>query len=410
MSALRTEGEEHESTKLFRDYIRISSVQPDPDYYQVVDFLIAEAKSLDLPYRTHECVPGKPILIITWEGREPSLSSIILNSHMDVVPVFPDHWTYGPFSAHKDDAGNIYGRGTQDMKSVGIQHLEAVRRLKSAGKRLRRTVHISYVPDEEIGGVNGMMLFVKTPLFQSLNIGFGLDEGLASEDEEIPLYYGERSKFWIKIICPGSPGHGSRFLENTAGEKVVKVVNRFLQFRAEQQKKLENNPELTLGDVTSVNLTLMEGGVQVNVVPDQFSLSYDLRITPTTNIEQFEAEVRGWLAEAGADIELEFLCKFTDQTLTPVGEGDPWYSAMMAAFSKHNLRVRPQIFPAGTDSRYLRQLGIPAIGFSPMPNTPILLHDHNEFLNEEVFLRGIDIFVDILQNVANVTSAGGTES
>ena len=66
------------------------------------------------------------------------------------------------------------------------------------------------------------------------------------------------------------------------------------------------------------------------------------------------------------------------------------------------MKVRPQIFPAGTDSRYLRELGIPAIGFSPMNNTPILLHDHNEFLNETVFLKGIDIFEDIIENVANV--------
>ena len=101
MNAVCVEGKEHESTKLFRDYIRIPSVQPDPDYYQVVDFLIDQAKSLDLPYRTHECVPGKPILIITWEGTEPSLPSVILNSHMDVVPVFPEHWTYQPFSAFK---------------------------------------------------------------------------------------------------------------------------------------------------------------------------------------------------------------------------------------------------------------------------------------------------------------------
>jgi len=64
--------------------------------------------------------------------------------------------------------------------------------------------------------------------------------------------------------------------------------------------------------------------------------------------------------------------------------------------------VKPQIFPAGTDSRYLREVGIPAIGFSPMNNTPILLHDHDEFLNETVFLRGIDIFVDIVANIADV--------
>ena len=146
----------------------------------------------------------------------------------------------------------------------------------------------------------------------------------------------------------------------------------------------------------------MQGGVQVNVVPDKFVLNFDIRITPTTNIVQFEAMLRGWLAEAGSDIELEFIVKFTDQTLTSVDDKDPWFSAMKTAFKKHSLNVRPQIFPAGTDSRYLREVGIPAIGFSPMPNTPVLLHDHNEFLNEDIFLRGIDIFVDIIENVANV--------
>ena len=34
--------------------------------------------------------------------------------------VFPEFWTHPPFSAHKDDQGNIFGRGTQDMKSVGL--------------------------------------------------------------------------------------------------------------------------------------------------------------------------------------------------------------------------------------------------------------------------------------------------
>ena len=277
-----------------------------------------------------------------------------------------------------------------------------VRRLKKQGRRMKRTIHLTFVPEEEVGGVDGMAMFVKTNLFKSLNVGFSLDEGLAGPEDEIPLYYGERNVFWSKVTCHGSPGHGSRFLENTAAEKAQKVINKLLEFRAQEKARLEANPNLTLGDVTTLNLTLMQGGVQVNVVPDKFVLNFDIRITPTTNIVQFEAMLRGWLAEAGSDIDLEFIVKFTDQTLTSVDDKDPWFSAMTAAFKKHNLNVRPQIFPAGTDSRYLREVGIPAIGFSPMPNTPVLLHDHNEFLNEDIFLRGIDIFVDIIENVANV--------
>jgi hypothetical protein len=47
------------------------------------------------------------------------------------------------------------------------------------------------------------------------------------------------------------------------------------------------------------------------------------------------------------------------------------------------------VFPAATDSRYVRGAGIPAIGFSPMNHTPVLLHDHDEYLNENVRIQRI---------------------
>ncbi|CAF4376962.1 unnamed protein product, partial [Adineta steineri] len=56
---------------------------------------------------------------------------------------------------------------------------------------------------------------------------------------------------------------------------------------------------------------------------------------------------------------------------------------------------------AATDSRFLRNMGYPAIGFSPIINTPILLHDHNEYLPIEVFLYGIDIYVKLIQHLTS---------
>ncbi len=44
-------------------------------------FLTAQAESLELPWRITECVAGKPIFILTWEGTEPTLPSLLLNSH-----------------------------------------------------------------------------------------------------------------------------------------------------------------------------------------------------------------------------------------------------------------------------------------------------------------------------------------
>lgn len=71
--------------------------------------------------------------------------------------------------------------------------------------------------------------------------------------------------------------------------------------------------------------------------------------------------------------------KFGKPVLTATDSSNPWWTLLEEAVKKVNEKLgRPEIFPASTDARYFRQLGLPAIGFSPMKNTPILLHDHNE--------------------------------
>ena len=42
----------------------------------------------------------------------------MLYSHTDVVPTFPDFWTHDPYSAYKDEAGNIFARGAQDVFAI----------------------------------------------------------------------------------------------------------------------------------------------------------------------------------------------------------------------------------------------------------------------------------------------------
>ena len=65
------------------------------------------------------------------------------------------------------------------------------------------------------------------------------------------------------------------------------------------------------------------------------------------------------------------------------------------------MEIKLNVFPGGTDSRYLRSVNIPAIGFSPMNNTPVLLHDHDEYLEADVYLKGIEIYTKIIASIAN---------
>lgn len=84
------------------------------------------------------------------------------------------------------------------MKCVGMQYIAAVRKLKKSGFVPKRTIHLCYVPEEEIGGLDGMGKFVYTPDFESLNIGFSLDEGIASPTDIFPVFYAERA-IWRKL-------------------------------------------------------------------------------------------------------------------------------------------------------------------------------------------------------------------
>ncbi|KAF5282843.1 hypothetical protein FQA39_LY17464 [Lamprigera yunnana] len=109
-------------------YIQIPTVHPNIDY-EPIRYLQLLAKDLDIPLQVYNYMKNR-VAVFTWVGQEPTVSSVLLNSHMDTVP---DLWKYNPFEGKIDDKGNIYGHGARDCKSLGIMYLEAIRRLKKSG-------------------------------------------------------------------------------------------------------------------------------------------------------------------------------------------------------------------------------------------------------------------------------------
>uniref|UniRef100_A0A8C1KKJ7 N-acyl-aliphatic-L-amino acid amidohydrolase n=1 Tax=Cyprinus carpio TaxID=7962 RepID=A0A8C1KKJ7_CYPCA len=379
-------GTEDPSVTLFREYLRLKTVHPEPDYDAAIRFLERIAEELALPLKKVEVCPGRVVAIITWVGSRPELKSVVLNSHTDVVPVYEEHWKHDPFAAVKDEHGNIYGRGSQDMKCVTIHHL----------------VFLMFLTDEEVGGHKGMETFVKHPEFQKLNIGFALDEGLANPTNAYTVFYGEKNPWCEYHIC--------LFLMH---QSVLcpqrRVINSFLEFREKEKTRLNTNECFTLGDVTTVNMTMVKGGVAYNVVPAEMDVSFDLRIPPTVNLQEFEEKIKAWCKEAGEDVTYDFAQKHMDQNFTSTEESDPWWHAFSSTCKAMNMTLKKEIFPAATDSRFIREEGLPAIGFSPMNLTPILLHDHNEYLNEQVFLRGIQVYERLVPALASVPPLSGGE-
>lgn len=84
--------------------------------------------------------------------------------------------------------------------------------------------------------------------------------------------------------------------------------------------------------------------------------------------EEFEAKIKEWTKEEG--MSYSFYYKEQAHAVSKIDpDQSPWWSVFSKCLSDLNLEVETEIFPAGTDSRFLRKLGIPAFGFSPINNT-----------------------------------------
>lgn len=189
-------------------------------------------------------------------------------------------------------------------------------------------------------------------------------------------------------------------------------MQKIYAFRDEQIKLLvkENG---RMGEVTSVNITMMNCGVQANVIPDVATMTVDIRVSPKLGMEAFEKILKDWISEDG--VEVHYRQKGDDFKASPSDEGCTFWLKVKEAFSKSNQTWSIETFPGATgikwtglvsrticlDSRYVREIGIPAYGISPFTKTPLLLHDHNEYLGKDEFLAGIRIYERLIKSLTS---------
>ncbi|CAH0750298.1 unnamed protein product [Diatraea saccharalis] len=247
------------SVALLQRYIQINTTTYN-DLGPAVKFWNVLAAAQGVKLKKYVFKKKMPVLVLKWPGTDPSLPSIMLNSHVDVVPASEqDGWLYPPFSGQISEDGKIYGRGTQDMKSVSIQYYEALKRLKEKNISLLRTVYMTLMPDEELGAEAGMLSFLQSDAFKAMNVGFELDEGGALDMPVIPVFYQDKVAWQIRVDCHGVAGHGSSFQPTnaTATGKCHNVVTNMFAFRDQQYPIYTKAPINDAGVYSSVNLNIV---------------------------------------------------------------------------------------------------------------------------------------------------------
>ncbi|KAF2543200.1 hypothetical protein F2Q68_00028529 [Brassica cretica] len=141
----------------------------------------------------------------------------------------------------------------------------------------------------------------------------------------------------------------------------------------------------------------------MNLQPSEAEAGFDIRIPPSVDSEALERRLVEEWAPAARNMSVEFKQKHSGEPLlTAADDSNPWWRLLENAVKEAGGKTsKPEIFPASTDARYFRMAGVPAFGFSPISNTPSLLHDHNEYLSRAEYLKGIDVYVSIIKAYAS---------
>lgn len=126
--------------------------------------------------------------------------------------------------------------------------------------------------------------------------------------------------------------------------------------------------------------------------------------------------IDGWCVEinsntsglpSGGGLSWQYLVKpMSQHCITSIDEQENhfWCVFKNTVEERFHVPLKTQVFPAATDSRFLRALGIRALGFSPIRLSPILLHEHDEYLDEKIYLEGIEIYMVILNALSSDTN------
>jgi acetylornithine deacetylase len=126
--------------------------------------------------------------------------SLILNGHVDVVPVGPrERWTRDPFGAEIVE-GWMYGRGAADMKAGTVACAAVVEALRRAGVRLAGDLFVESVIEEEATG-NGTLACVER--------GYRADFAVIAEPTSTTYVQAQVGLMWFEVMVAGNPRHPS---------------------------------------------------------------------------------------------------------------------------------------------------------------------------------------------------------
>ena len=382
-------------------------------------------------------------------GSDPTRKPILLLAHLDVVEALKADWSpdLDPYVFVERD-GYYYGRGTADDKAMAAIFVANVFRMKQEGFAPARDIIIALTADEEGGDANGVEWLLQ-------NHRDKIDAALVINEGGGGVHRGGRpvfntvqatEKVFANMIVrvKNRGGHSSvpradnaisslaaalvrvgrynfpvqlnevtrEFFTKTAlveGPSMSRAMRALVANPRNADALLVVSAEPRYNSMlrTTCVATMLKGGHAENALPQLAEANVNCRMYPGTTADQ----VRATLARVINDSTVEVIPQFAARPPEPPTPLLPEVMEPVTRITRElfgEVPVIPTMSTGATDSRFFRQLGIPAFGVSGIFSDPAVdarAHGRDERMRAKSFFEGQEFLYRLTKALAGPPTA-----
>ncbi|MBP6494173.1 MAG: ArgE/DapE family deacylase [Rhodoferax sp.] len=305
--------------------------------------------------------------------------TVLLNAHGDVVPP-GEGWTKNPYGGEIEN-GKIYGRAAAVSKCDFSTYAFAVRALEAVAKPKAGSVELLFTYDEEFGGEVGPEWLLKHKIIKpDLMIAAGFSYQVITA---------HNGCLQMEVTVHGKMAHAAI---PDSGVDAMQVAVSILS-TLYQQNTLYKQISSDVAGINHpyLNVGMIEGGTNTNVVPGRVTFKLDRRMIPEENPAEVEATLRKIITDTAAQhagVTVDIKRMLLANAMRPLPGNKP----LVDAIQKHGEQVFGEKIPAlgtplYTDVRLFCEAGIPGVIYGAGPRT--VLESHAKRADERLELEDL---------------------
>ncbi len=429
-----------QAANLLSEYLQIQSLNPPGDESEAVEFIAAQLRARGFDSKIYTSGENRFNLLARLPG-DGSKKPVLLYHHMDVIEADPERWSCEPFGGEIRD-GYVWGRGTIDMKGMGIMQLLALDLLQKHQPERTRDIIFFAAADEEKGGDFGTKWMIEHH-WDELEAEFVWDEGgfgLQDFFGPTPIFtvaVAEKKDLWLKLIARGEPGHSGMPHNDNAANILLRALDRVLALNAKYEvmpvtrmmfaeiaqtmsfpksfllKNLQNplvfnllsatltaDPTIAAMMKDTLSITVLRAGGKENVIPDRAEATLDIRLLPDRDPQVFLENLERLIDDDRVEIDV---VQYPEET--SISEVDSEFYRTLSAVLKELVPegvTAPMLTPGTTDSCFFRRKGVNSYGLFPAiidPGELARFHGIDERISIENLRLGTQITYNMLKRL-----------